>query len=149
MCARRTPMAAVLVATLFLLACGSGRSGSAFCAQLGREIPAIGARMTTKREISAMVDRYERLLERAPLSIEDDLRTMTDLLKQAAKVDTNDKDEVQALADATYKSKRAGDKVRAWVKSTCAVDIATGSTIAPPRVATTTTVKGTAATPAP
>ena len=149
MCARRNLVVAVLVVPLLLAACGSDRTGSAFCAQLGREIPGIGARVTTKREISAMVDRYERLLDRAPLSIEDDLRTMTDLLRLAARVDTNDKDEVQRLADATYAAKRPSDKVRAWVKSTCAVDISTGSTIAPPRVATTTTVKGPATTPAP
>ena len=104
--------------------------------------------MTTKREISDMVGRYERLLERAPLTIEADLQTMTDLLRNASKVDTGDADAVQNLADATYKAKRASDKVRAWVKSTCAVDIATGSTIAPPRVATTTTVKS-VTTPAP
>ena len=141
MCVRRLLLPVVATVSLLLTACGSERTGSAFCAQLGKEIPAIGTRMTTKRQISDMVDRYERLLERAPLAIETDLRTVTDLLRTASKVDTGDADAVQKLADATYAAKRSSDKVRAWIKSTCAVDIATGSTIAPPRVATTTTVK--------
>ena len=142
-------MATFAVLPFLLVACGSERTSSAFCAQLGREIPAIGGRMTTKRQISAQVDRYQRLLDRAPLAIEKDLQVMTDLLRRAAKVNTNDADAVQSLADATYKAKRSGDTVREWVKSTCAVDIATGSTIVPPRTATTTTVKRTATTPAP
>lgn len=85
-----------------------------------------------------MVGRYERLLERAPLSIEGDLAVLTDLLVQASKVNTTDSTAVQKLADATYAANQSALQVRDWIKSTCAVDISTGLNIDPPRVATTT-----------
>jgi hypothetical protein len=94
--------------------------------------------MQTPQEVSAMVERYERLLERAPLTIEKDMAVMTDLLQQAAKVNTNNPEEVQAVADASYAANQSALQVRDWVKSTCAVDISSGLNIEPPRVATTT-----------
>jgi hypothetical protein len=94
--------------------------------------------MQTPKEVSAMVERYERLLERAPLTIEKDMAVMTDLLQQAAKVNTNNPEEVQAIADASYAANQSALQVRDWVKSTCAVDISSGLNIEPPRVATTT-----------
>jgi hypothetical protein len=94
--------------------------------------------MQTPKEVSAMVDRYERLLERAPLTIEKDMAVITDLLQQAAKLNTNNTQEVQAVADASYAANQSALQVRDWVKSTCAVDISSGLNIEPPRVATTT-----------
>jgi hypothetical protein len=94
--------------------------------------------MQTPKEVSAMVDRYERLLERAPLTIEKDMAVITDLLQQAAKLNTNNPQEVQAVADASYAANQSALQVRDWVKSTCAVDISSGLNIEPPRVATTT-----------
>ena len=85
-----------------------------------------------------MVNRYERLLERAPLTIEKDMAVITDLLQQAAKLNTNNPEEIQALADASYAANQSALQVRDWVKSTCAVDISSGLNIEPPRVATTT-----------
>jgi hypothetical protein len=95
-----------------------------------------------------MVDRYQRLLDRAPLTIEKDLAVMTDLLRQASQINTNKPEEVQALADATYAANQSALHVRDWVKSTCAVDISSGLNIEPPRVATTT-VPSTSTTAAP
>ena len=83
----------------------------------------------------------------APLTVEPDLRIVTDLLRMAAKVDTEDPAEVQELADASYKAKKASENVSDWVKSTCAVDLATGLSIEPPRTVPTTTT--TVAAPAP
>ena len=141
MCTRRLlGLAATVLSISALTACsGTERTGSAFCAQLGKELPAIAAPMATTKEVTAMIDRYERLLARAPLSIENDLQTLTDVLKQAEKVNTNDPTQVQALADATYRANQASLSVRDWVKSTCAVDISTGVTIEPMRQPTTTT----------
>lgn len=87
-----------------------------------------------------MVDRYQRLLERAPLSIEGDLAVLTDLLDQASRVDTSDTTAIQRLADETYAANQSSLRVRDWIKSTCAVDISTGLNIEPPRVAPTSTV---------
>jgi hypothetical protein len=139
------------VSTL-LASCGSSeRTGTAFCRQLGKEIPGIGLPITTKTEASAMVSRYERLLELAPLSIEKDLKALTDVLRQAEKLDAKDPVAVQKLADATYKSNQAALNVKDWVISTCAVDITTGQTVAPPRTVppTTTTMPAVTTTIAP
>lgn len=126
---------------------GSQHTSSSFCAQLGKEIPYIGQRVTTKAQARAMVDRYKRLLRRAPLTIEGDLAIVTDVLVMASKVNTKNSDQVQELANASYASKQSADNVREWVMSTCAVDISTGLTIAPPRVATTTLAPTTTAAP--
>jgi hypothetical protein len=140
MCTRRlTTWATVVALTLGLSACGgASRTGTSFCRQLARELPAIAQRMQTSKEVNAMVDRYQRLLERSPLTIEKDMAVITDLLQQAAKLNTNDPAEVQALADASYAANQSALQVRDWVKSTCAVDISSGLNIEPPRVATTT-----------
>jgi hypothetical protein len=108
--------------------------------------------MQTPKEVSEMVDRYERLLQRAPLTIEKDMAVINDLLQQAAKLNTNNPQEVQAVADASYAANQSALQVRDWVKSTCAVDISSGLNIEPPRVATTTiptTVPSAATTIAP
>lgn len=139
MCARRSSVVTVALVALFLVSCGKERTGTAFCRQLGREIPAIAQPITTKTESQEIVHRYERLLEVAPLAIENDLRTVTDLLRKASKVDTKDSKSVQDLADASYAAKQSALNVREWAKSTCAVDISTGSTIVPPRTAPPTT----------
>ena len=152
MCARipraSALLAAVVPAVLSLASCGGGeRTGPAFCRQLAREVPAIGEPVTTKTQALEIVERYERLLAVAPLTVEPDLRIVTDLLRMAAKVDTEDPAEVQELADASYKAKKASENVSDWVKSTCAVDLATGLSIEPPRTVPTTTT--TVAAPAP
>jgi len=140
MCTRRlTTWATVVALTLGLSACGGpSRTGTSFCRQLAEELPEIAQRMQTPKEVSAMVERYERLLKRAPLTIEKDMAVMTDLLQQAAKLNTNNPEEVQAVADASYAANQSALQVRDWVKSTCAVDISSGLNIEPPRVATTT-----------
>ncbi len=140
MCTRRflrqTPW---VVLAVVLISCASPqRTGTNFCRQLAQELPAIGQPISTAQEVAAMVGRYERLLEVAPLTIEKDLAVLTDLLQQAAKVNPNDAAQLQALADASYAANQSSLTVRDWVKSTCAVDITTGVNIEPPRVATTT-----------
>ena len=151
MCTRRTTLwAAVLTLTLGLAACGGPtRTGTSFCRQLAKELPAIAQRVQTSKEVSQMVNRYQRLLERSPLTIEKDMAVMTDLLRQASKLNANKPEEVQALADASYAANQSALNVRDWVKSTCAVDISSGINIEPPRVATTTTVPAPTTTPAP
>ena len=142
MCARRTTTTAIVVVFLLALSgCASPeRTGTSFCRQLARELPAIGQPIATTDEVTAMVGRYERLLERAPLSIEGDLAVLTELVSQASKVNATDTIAVQKLADATYAANQSSLRVRDWIKSTCAVDISTGLNIEPPRVAPTTTV---------
>lgn len=151
MCARPTLLRTVVTsfaATVALAACSSPeRTGTAFCSQLARELPAIAEPVVTGDDVSAMVSRWERLLERSPLSIESDVETVTELFRSASRLDPSDTDQVQALADQSYAANSAAEAVRAWVKDTCAVDVATGVTIAPPRTVPTTTVPTTTAAP--
>lgn len=145
MCTKRTAWVTALTAwCVIIVSCGgSQRTGTAFCAQLGKEIPGIAQRPQSTDDIKAMVDRYERLLEKSPLTIEKDFAVLTDLLRTAEKVNPADKEQVQSLADATYAANQSALNVRDWVKSTCAVDISTGLNIDPPRQAPTTTVAAT------
>lgn len=150
MCTKRIPlMASILLLALVVASCGgSERTGSAFCAQLGKEIPGIVQQPVTSDDVRAMVDRYERLLEKAPLSIEKDFVVLTDVLRLAEKLDASNAEKVQELADATYAANQSALSVRDWIKSTCAVDISTGLNIEPPRLPTTT-VAATTTTVAP
>ncbi|MEY2966916.1 MAG: hypothetical protein RLY50_966 [Actinomycetota bacterium] len=143
MCARLSPRrapSAVVLALVAVAACSSPeRTGTAFCRQLADELPAIAAPATTGDEVAALVSRWERLLERSPLAIERDVETVTDLLRAASRVDPTDPVAVQELADQSYASNSAAVSVRDWVMSTCAVDVATGLQIAPPRTVPPTT----------
>ena len=144
MCARRILAAVLLAGTGVLASCGGPeRTGTEFCGQLGRELPAIGMPVETSAQVTAMVDRYERLLARSPLTIEADMQVLTDLLRLAEKVDPADDVAREELADAAWRAQRSAETVRAWVKSTCAVDLATGLFIDPPRTAPPTTVPAT------
>ncbi len=151
MCTRMRSVVAVAIAcTITFSACsGPERTGTSFCKQLGNELPYIGQRISTAPEASAMVKRYQRLLDRAPLAIEGDLAIVTELLEQASRLDARDSEAVQELADASYAAQQSAISVRDWVKSTCAVDISTGLNIEPPRVAPTTTVAVSTSTVAP
>lgn len=143
MCARpflvRAATASMLAGAL-LAACGSPeRTGTAFCRQLSLELPAIAAPAATGDDITEMVARWERLLERSPLAIESDVQTMTNLFRSASRVNPSDAADVQALADQSYAANKSAVAVRDWVMDTCAVDLATGLSIAPPRTAPPTT----------
>ncbi|MGA0862656.1 MAG: hypothetical protein ACO3RB_02075 [Ilumatobacteraceae bacterium] len=130
----------MVLALVAVAACSSPeRTGTAFCRQLANELPAIAAPATTGDEVGALVSRWERLLERSPLAIERDVETVTDLFRAASRVDPTDPVAVQELADQSYASNSAAVAVRDWVMSTCAVDVATGLQIAPPRTAPPTT----------
>lgn len=150
MCARpafvRARTACVLGA-VFLAACSSPeRTGTAFCRQLAAELPAIAAPIATGKDVTATVERWERLLDRSPLAIEDDVATVTELFRSASRVDPTNADSVQALADLAYASNKSAIAVRDWVMDTCAVDVSTGLSVEPartvPPATTTTTVAG-------
>lgn len=130
---------ALLFSSLVISCTSPERSGTSFCRQVALELPGIGQPIATSEDVASMVGRYERLLQRAPLAIEADLAVLTDLLKMAARVNAADQTQVQALADAAYAATQSANTVRAWVKDTCAVDVATGLNVAPPRTAPETT----------
>lgn len=128
------------VMAVVLTACLSDqRSSNAFCKQLAGELPEIGQPMGTGGDVVAQVARYKRLLKVAPLTIEEDFKVLTDLLDTASRLNPTNTDDVQKIADMAYAANMSAQAVAAWVKDTCAVDISTGVTVVPPRVATSTT----------
>jgi hypothetical protein len=151
MCTRRSKIVAkaliIGAVTIALTACSGGqKSSNAFCKQLADELPEIGQPMDTGGDVVAQVARYKRLLNVAPLTIEEDFKVLTDLLDTASRLNPNNTDEVQKIADMAYAANMSAQAVAAWVKDTCAVDLATGVTVVPPRVATSTTTSSTDST---
>ena len=154
MCAQFRPIATKVFVALstaaLLVACSNNtRTGSTFCARLQDELPGINAPMETQSDVGRMVSLYKRLLEVAPLEIEDDFRILTALLDDAAKANPNDPESLQEISDAAYAANTSALAVADWVYDTCAVDFATGMNVAPPRTAPPSTVPTETSVPAP
>lgn len=110
-----------------LASCGKpARTATNFCRQLQQELPGIAMPAATPNEVSNLVDSYGRLLDVAPLAVQDDWAALTDLVKAAAEVDAADPASVQKIADLAYASQRHATNAAAWVLATCGVDISTG-----------------------
>ena len=95
-------------------------------------MPEIAELPATPEAIDATVERYGRLLDVAPLAIEDDLRILTELFQAAADMDASDPENVQAVVDQAYYSEQSAANVSEWVLETCGVDISTGLVVTPP-----------------
>ena len=91
----------------------------------------------TPDAINELVERYERLLDVAPLAVEDDWRALTELLRAAADLDASNEESVQDVVDQAYANERAAQDAMEWVMTNCGVDISTGGSVTP--VVTTTT----------
>ena len=116
-----------LASLTVLASCGEPpRTATNFCRQLQQEIPGIAMPAATPTEVSNLVDSYGRLLDVAPLTVQDDWAALTDLVKAAAEVDAADPASVQQIADLAYASQRHATNAAAWVLATCGVDISTG-----------------------
>jgi hypothetical protein len=125
---------ATVIASAFITACSDNtRTGSTFCKRLQDELPGITQPMESQGDVRTMVSRYKRLLDVAPLSIEEDFRVLVDLLDLAADSDPNDPDSLQEVADAAYAANTSSLQVSEWIYDTCAVDFVTGMNVAPPR----------------
>jgi len=108
-------------------ACSSpARTATNFCRQLADELPEIADLPATDEQISDAVQRYERLLEVAPLEIEKEFDSLTALMRAARDVDAADIESVQALVELTYSSEKDALASSAWVLATCGVDLSIG-----------------------
>ena len=127
-----TAIAAVLaVATLTSACAETPRTATNFCRQLALEVPAITQPTATQTEVSEMLDRYKRLGKVAPLVIEEDWQSLTELLAVASRTNPNDAESVQAVIDMSYATERAADAAAKWIRETCGVDISTGLNVGP------------------
>ena len=108
-------------------ACSSpARTATNFCRQLADELPEIADLPATDEQISDAVQRYERLLEVAPLEIEKEFDSLTALMRAARDVDAADNESVQALVELTYSSEKDALASSAWVLATCGIDLSLG-----------------------
>ena len=110
-----------------LASCASpARTATNFCRQLQKELPGIALPAATPREVSDLVASYGRLLDVAPLAVQEDWTVLTELIRAAAKVDAADPASVQAVADLSYASQKNAANAAAWALANCGVDISTG-----------------------
>ena len=112
---------------VFIGACSSpARTATNFCRQLADELPEIANLPATDEQITDAVKRYERLLDVAPLEIENAFDSLTALMRAARDVDAADPASVQALVELTYSSEKDALASSAWVLATCGVDLSLG-----------------------
>lgn len=121
-CVRAVAAAAAAVA---LVGCAeTPRTATNFCRVLDAESPEIARRPASPGEVRDLIDRYARLLEVAPLEIEEPLATVVDALRAAARADGADPESVQAAIDAAYRSESDALTFTTWVLRTCGADLA-------------------------
>ncbi|MBU3717602.1 MAG: hypothetical protein FGM45_04780 [Actinobacteria bacterium] len=112
----------VAVAAALLTGCSdTDRSAERFCGEIARQIPFLEGPFVEPGDIDDLVDRYEKLDRITPLTIEDEWRTITELMKMASDVDPSDPRSRQDVADAAYKAERSARDVAIWVETTCGV----------------------------
>lgn len=112
-------------AAIALVGCAeTPRTATNFCRVLDAESPGIAQRPSSPGEVRDLIDRYERLLEVAPLEIEEPLGTVVAALRAAAEADGSDPESVQAAIDAAYRSESDALTFTTWVLRTCGADLA-------------------------
>ena len=137
-CVRRIKRSATIaIVTALALATAAGscaetpRTATNFCRQLALEVPAITQPSATAAEVSQMLDRYKRLGKVAPLEIEEDWKSLTELLTVASRANPNDAESVQTVIDMSYSTEKAAEAAAKWIRETCGVDISTGLNVGP------------------
>ena len=137
-CVRRIKHSATIaIVTALALATAAGscaetpRTATNFCRQLALEVPAITQPSATAAEVSQMLDRYKRLGKVAPLEIEEDWKSLTELLTVASRANPNDAESVQTVIDMSYSTEKAAGAAAKWIRETCGVDISTWLNVGP------------------
>lgn len=118
---------------LTLVACTeTPRTATNFCRVLADRLTALTTAPTNNDDVQQLIEHYDRLVEVAPVEVEDDLATIRDLFVQASEVKVNDPASVQAVADAAYAAERAAQDAGIYVGITCGVDLSTGLAVQVP-----------------
>ena len=118
---------------LTLVACTeTPRTATNFCRVLADRLTELTTAPTNNDDVQQLIEHYDRLVEVAPVEVEDDLATIRDLFVQASEVKVNDPASVQAVADAAYAAERAAQDAGIYVGITCGVDLSTGLAVQVP-----------------
>ena len=117
---------------LLVVSCSeTPRTATNFCRQFAKEAPFIGDPPVTAADVAAMLARYERLSKAAPLVIEDEWKSLTELLAVASRVKSIDPESVQAVIEMAYSTEKDSAAVAEWTRETCGIDISNGLKVAP------------------
>lgn len=129
---------------LVLAACGGGseRSTEGYCDDLAKEVEQLNLDLVSLDDAEALVERYERLAERAPVAVADEWQQLADLMIAAAAVDLTDDAARSAVVEQAASTERAANQIVAHAINTCGVTIPTG----PPAPASTTSTQAPATT---
>jgi hypothetical protein len=138
----RLAVAAALVA-LAVGACDKGSRQERFCGKLVKEHEQLAVVPSDPGQLDDYLNRYRQLEKIAPLAIEDDWRTITDLMVAVASEDLSDPAAADRLRDRAVAATKSVDAVRLYALKTCGVDlvigtVATTSTTTPGRPPTST-----------
>lgn len=101
------------------------RTATNFCRLLERHRDTLTQLPTTGDKVAEFAERYAELLEVAPLAVERDWAALTRLMREAADVDPNDAEAVEALVERSYLTEASAMAAAKWVLENCGVDIAT------------------------
>jgi hypothetical protein len=125
-------LATAALVTAFAGCAETPRTATNFCRVLAERIDDITTPPTSNAEVQELIGHYDRLVEVAPIEVEDDLAAIRNLFVLASDVDVNDPASVQAVADAAYGAERAAEDAGIYVGTTCGVDLSSGFAVQAP-----------------
>lgn len=122
-----------LLAALLSAACGgddgadSGGTddATAYCAAVAEGQTSLAGDVQDPVAAQAAVEAFDRLVDTAPASIEDDVRTIADLVEQIANADPADEDAVADLFAAALDPEflAASSNVQEFTRVQCGIDL--------------------------
>jgi hypothetical protein len=127
----------IVVAVVVLASCDKGSREDRFCGRLADDQALLAVVPTDPDELDEFVERYQELADVAPLAIEEQWRTITELVEAVATEDLTDPAIADRLRDRAVAATRSIDEVRAYARTTCGVELVVAATSG-----TTTTVPG-------
>ena len=108
-CVHGLTKAAAPILLIALTACAeTPRTATNFCRVLADRIDEMTEPPTDNASVNRLIDHYSRLAEVAPIEVEDSIVTLRDLFIAASKVNVNDPESVQAVADLAPGEEAAG-----------------------------------------
>jgi hypothetical protein len=139
---------------VLLGSCDKGSREDRFCGRLADDQALLATVPSEPDQLDAFVERYQELADVAPLAIEEQWRTITDLFEAVATEDLTDPAAADRLRDKAVAATKPIDEVRAYARTTCGVELvvtvtpgtattAAGATTAPGSTTTTVPQPGT------
>jgi hypothetical protein len=121
---RRLLVAAVAaLAVTALASCDQGSRQERFCDKLVEEHTLLATVPTDPAQLDDFVERYEDLGDVAPLAIDEQWTTITDLVSAVATADLADPATADRLRDQAVAATKAVNEVRVYAQDTCGVDL--------------------------